>query len=552
MRNVLLRSAAICLLAAAALAACGDSRPERAACPPGKRCLEMGNSFDPITLDPHKSTGTWEDHILSDVEMGLTQDTADGSTIPGMAERWETSPDGLVWTFHLRDAKWSDGQPLTADDFVFSLHRILDPKVASEYAYLLYFIKNATLVNTGKAPLGSLGVRALDAHTLQLTLEHPAPYLPEIAKHTTMFPVPRHVVEKWGDAWSQPQHFVGNGAYKIVSWRLGDRVHVVKNPLFYDASSVCFDEINYYPTTDAISAERRVMRGELDVNADFQSNRIDFLRRTAGPFVRTHTYLGVSYLSFNAHYAPFKDRRVRLALDMAVDRDFITRKLLRGGQQAAYTFVPPGVANYTQAQAPDWAAWPFARRQAMARNLLQQAGYGPAHPLSIEIKHRNSPDPMLLMPAIQADWAAIGVNVTLAQQETQIAYQSYRARDFQVADAAWVADFNDAMSFLGLQKSDTGAQNYGDYASPAYDALLNASDQEPDVTKRADEMRRAETIMLNDAPLVPIFFYINKNLVNPHITGWMDDINDHHRSRYLCEKNTAVMGARGGNSPHRP
>jgi len=541
------------LVAAAALTGC-QGKPERAACPAGQRCLEIGNSFDPITLDPHKSTGTWEDHILSDVDMGLTQDAADGSTIPGMAERWETSPDGLVWTFHLRDARWSDGAPVTADDFVFSLRRILDPKLASEYAYLLYFIKNAARVNTGTpgATLDTLGVKALDAHTLQLTLEHPAPYLPEIAKHTTMFPVPRHVVEKWGDAWSQPEHFVGNGAYKIVSWRLGDRVHVVKNPLFYDAKDVCFDQINYYPTTDGVSAERRVKRGELDINNDFQSNRIDFLRREAPAFVHTHTYLGVSYLAFNAHYAPFKDPRVRLALDMAVDRDFITRKLLRGGQLPAYTFVPPGVANYAQAQAPDWAAWPLARRQATARALLAQAGYGPSHPLNVEIKHRNSPDPMLIMPAIQADWAAVGVNVSLAQQETQIAYQSYRARDFQVADAAWVADFNDAMSFLGLQKSDTGAQNYGDYANPAYDGLLNAADQESNLARRADEMRRAETIMLGDAPLVPIFFYINKNLVSPRISGWVDDINDHHRSRFLCEKNTAVLGATGGNSPRKP
>ena len=159
---------------------------------------------------------------------------------------------------------------------------------------------------------------------------------------------------------------------------------------------------------------------------------------------------------------------------------------------------------------------------------------------------------MLVMPSIQADWHEIGVDVSLAQNETQIAYQSYRARDFQVADAAWIADFNDAMSFLGLQKSDTGGQNYGDYASPAYDALLNAADQEPNAAKRADDMRRAETVMLADAPLVPVFFYINKNLVNPRITGWVDDINDHHRGRYLCAKNTGVPRPSDRNHPVQP
>jgi len=535
MRNVI-----VCLVAGLLLAACGASKPQRPPCPPGKLCLQLGNGAEPATLDPHKSTGTWEDRILSDLDMGLTQDDAAGRPVPGMAERWETSPDGLVWTFHLRDAKWSDGEPLTADDFVFSLRRILSPQLASEYSYLLYFIKNAAAVNAGKAPLETLGVKALDARTLQITLEHPAPYLPEIAKHTTMFPVPRHVVEKWGDAWSQPQHFVGNGPFKLVSWRLGDLVKVVRNPLFYDPGSVCYDEIDYYPTVDAISAERRVKRGELDVNADIQSNRIAFLRKDIPDYVRTYTYLGVSYLSFNAHVPAFQDKRVRVALDMAIDRDFITGKLLRGGQVPAYTFVPPGVANYSPATPPVWASWPLARRQAAARELLRQAGYGPGHPLTIEIKHRNTPDPMLVMPAIQADWSGIGVNVSLAQNETQIAYQSYRARDFQVADAAWIADFNDATSFLGLQLSDTGAQNYGDYKNPTYDRLLYLADHEPDVARRAQYLRQAESIMLADAPLAPIFFYTNKNLVNPKVTGWVDNIVDHHRGRYLCEKNTAV------------
>lgn len=538
-------------VALALLAGC-QGKPARPPCPAGKLCLQLGNGNEPVTLDPQKSTGTWEDRILSDVNMGLTQDDPQGNPIPGMAKSWETSDDGLVWTFHLRDAKWSDGEPLTADDFVFSLRRILSPKLASEYSYLLYFIKNAALVNGGKAPPEALGAKALDAHTLQLTLEHPAPYLPEIAKHTTMMPVPKHVVERWGDAWVQPAHYVGNGPFKLVSWRLGDYVRVVRNPYFYDAKSICYDEIDYYPTTDAISAERRVRRGELDVNADIQSNRIAFLRQEMPAYVRTHTYLGVSYLSFNSHVSAFRDRRVRLALDMAVDREFITRKLLRGGQVPAYTFVPPGIAGYTPAADPVWASWPLARRQAAARELLAQAGYGPNHPLRFEIKHRNSPDPTLVMPAIQADWQAIGVEVALVQNETQIAYQSYRARDFEVADAAWVADYNDAMSFMGLQRSDTGAQNYGDYANPAYDALLDAADHEPDVAKRAEDMRRAETILLADAPLVPVFFYINKNLVNPRITGWFDDINDHHRGRYLCEKKPAPHGPGDRNHPPGP
>ncbi|MDR3513473.1 MAG: peptide ABC transporter substrate-binding protein [Caulobacteraceae bacterium] len=535
-------------LSALILAGCKPERPLRASCPAHSLCLEAGNVSEPVSLDPPKTTGTWEDRIMGDTTIGLTQSSAAGRPVPGMATSWDVSPDGLVWTFHLRKALWSDGVPVTANDFVFSLRRLMDPRTASEYAYLLYFIRNAEAVNEGKAPLSALGVAALDDHTLQLTLTHPVPYLPEIGKHQTFYPTPQHVVERWGDAWSRPEHYVSNGPFKLARWAFGDHITVVKNPLFYDARSVCLDQIDYYPTSDAIAAERRVRRGELDTNADIQSNRIAFLRQPdqIPAYVHTHTYLGVAYLAFNSRdVAAFRDRRVRLALDMAIDRDFITRKLLRGGQVPAYTFTPPAVANYQPPPPPVWAGWPIERRQAAARALLAQAGYGPGHPLKIEIKHRNSPDPTLFMPAVQADWKAIGVTATLAQEEVQIAYQDYRLRNFQVGDAAWIADFNDAMSFLGLQQSQTGAQNYGDYDNPTYDALLAKADNEPDLGKRAAYLAKAEAIMLADAPVAPVYFYITKNLVNPNVTGFVDNAVDQHRARYLCFKGHGAAAPSG-------
>lgn len=531
--KTLLAGLAAFSLLALALAGC-TQKASRPPCPAGQVCLQMGNGSEPASLDPHKITGTWEDRIVSDLMVGLTTDDKDGKSVPGMAERWTTSPDGKTWTFYLRDAVWSDGVPVTADDFVFALQRIMDPKTASEYASLLYFIRNAQPVNEGKAAKDALGVRALSPKVLEITLEHPAPYLPELAKHQTMLPVPKHVVEKWGDAWSQPAHYVSNGPYLLKSWSLGDHVAAVKNPRFYDAKNVCVDQVNYYPTNDAIGAERRVRRGELDANADIQSNRIAFLRERMPDYVHTYTYLGVAYLAFNSAVPAFKDKRVRMALDMAIDREFITGKLLRGGQKPAYTFVPPGVANYTQAAAPAWAAWPLAKRQAEARRLLAAAGYGPNNPLKIEIKHRNTPDPMLFMPAVQADWKEVGVETALVQNETQIAYAAYRSRDFQVADAAWIADYNDAMSFLYLQQSSTGSQNYGDYKNPIFDDLLARADNEPDAKVRAAYLAQAEKIMLDDAAVAPVFFYVNKNLVSPKITGWADNIVDHHRTRYLC------------------
>ena len=525
--------AVLALVAAFALSGC-DRAPSRAACPAGKTCLHIGNGAEPISLDPHKIIGSWEHHILLDSFVGLTQEDADGVARPGMAERWEASADGLTWTFYLREAYWSDGVPLTADDFVFSLRRILSPSTASEYASLIYVLKGAQPIAEGKAAPETLGVRALSPRVLEIRLEHPAPYLLELAKHQTMYPVPRHMVEKYGDAWTNPAHFVSNGPYRIVAWRLGDYVKAVKNERFYEAEKVCVDEVYYHPTVDAISAERQVRRGELDISTDIQSNRIAFLQKEMPGYPRIHTYLGVSYLVFNPHDPALADVRVRQALSMAVDREFITQKLLRGGQKSAYTFVPPGVADYAGAKPPAWAAWPFERRQAEARRLLAQAGYGPGRPLTLEIKHRNSTDPMLIMPAIQADWKSIGVQATLTQNEVQIAYAAYRARDFQVADAAWVADYNDALSFLYLMQSSTGAQNYGDYKSPAFDTLIARADAEPDAARRAALLAQAESLMLEDAAVLPTYFYVNKNLVNPRITGWKANIVDFHPTRYLC------------------
>jgi oligopeptide transport system substrate-binding protein len=349
--------------------------------------------------------------------------------------------------------------------------------------------------------------------------------------------VPRHMVEKYGDQWTDPSHWVSDGPFIIKSWTLGDHIHAVKNPNFYDAASVCADEVNYYPTTDAISAERRVRRGELDLNVDIQSNRIAFLRRSdqIPAYVHVKTWLGTTFLGFNPNSNPaFRDVRVRQALTMAIDRDFITQKLMRGGQQPAYTFVPPGVANYPGSVPPHWAGWSFAKRMAEAKRLLAEAGYGPQHPLKFELKMRNSNDPELIYPAVQADWRTLGVEVSLFPEESQIAYSDYSARNFQAADIAWIADYNDALTFLTLQKSTTGPQNYTDYKNPAFDALLNRSDQEKDLAKRGQLLAQAEHMAMEDAAISPIYHYVSKNLVTPRLTGWQENLTDWHRTRWLC------------------
>ena len=525
----------VATIAALALAAC-QGAPQRAACPAGKVCLEYGNNSEPQTLDPGKANLVDEASVIGDLMMGLTTDAADATPIPGAAERWDVSPDGLVWTFHLREARWSDGHPVTADDFVYGLRRTLDPKTASIYAYLLYVLKGGQAVNEGKAPGETLGAAALDARTVQLTLAHPAPYLPELLKHQSFFPVPRHVVEKYGDGWVQPGRYVSNGPFRLTGWRLGDRVTAEKNPHFWDARNVCLDRVNYYPTPDVVTAERRVARGELDLNTRFQSNRYERLQKTLPGVAHTGVSLATAYLAFNTRDpGPFRDIRVRRALSMTIDREFITQKLLRAGQLPAYAFVPDITAGYVK-NGPKlrWAGLSFAARQAEARRLLAEAGYTAGRPLKLTITTPNNTDTLLLMEAVQADWRAIGVDVKLAQNETGVAFNAYRNRDFEVGSMSWYGDFNDPVTFLGLFKSDTGAQNYGDYRNPAYDALLAAADQEPDAGKRAQVLARAEQLILDDEAVAPIFFVVNRNLVSRRVTGWTDNAPNFHRARWMC------------------
>jgi oligopeptide transport system substrate-binding protein len=534
----LLRPILAFMAAAVLLGACsgGGGRP---ACPAGKLCMNIGNGAEPGTLDPAKSTGTWEANILRDLFEGLVTESASAEPIPGAAVSWTTSPDGLVWTFKLRKgAVWSDGYPVTADDFVFALRRVQDPATASEYSYLLNVIKGAKAINEGKAKPETLGVRAVDPLTLEIRLEHPAPYLLGLLTHSTAYPVPAHLIRRVGDAWIRPGNLVTNGPYTLAYWKLGDRIRTVKNPRYYAADQVCIDEVYYFPVSDYIAAERRVRRGEFDMSNRITANRVAYLRQPdqIPAYVHTHVWLTNAYLMFNAASPKFRDLRVRKAVALAIDREFIVNKARRAGETPAYSFVPPGIANYPRPARVRWADWPFEKRQAEARRLLREAGYTPEHPLRFEITHRGI-DHGVLWPAIQADLKAVGVEVSLVGAESQVAYAAFRARDFEVGDVGWVADFNDPINFLELNRSSTGAQNYGDYKNPAYDALLQEADQERDLARRAELLRQAEQLLLDDLPVVPLFFSPSTNLVNPDVTGWVDNVQDFHRKRWMCFRN---------------
>lgn len=514
------------------LSGCGDGQDTKSE----GTVLHRGNSAEPFTLNPHLASGTWENAILGDMFIGLFTENAAGQPTPGLAETWNISEDGKTWTFELLDAQWSDGVPVTAEDFVFSFRHAVSPETLSQYASLLFVIENAEAVNRGEKPGEELGVRALGPRTLEMKLAYPAPYLPGLLGHYVSFPIPSHVVKEKGDAWIQPENIQVNGPFKLTEWRTNDYIHVAKNPLFFDAENVCLDEVFFYPTVDNNSAERQMRDGRLDLNTDFPGQKLEFLNKQLPGYVRVHPYLGTTYFSFNTTLKPFDDKRVRNALAMALDREFMTREILKSGQIPATSLVPPGVANYPGSAHISWAGMTLDERRIKARELLAEAGFGPDNPLEFEYVYRNTRDNPRIAPAVQADWSDIApwVRVTIRGVETQILYANLRSGEFAVSDGAWIADYNDAQNFLYLFESRTGDINYSRYSNPVYDDLVDRSNKETDAGKRAALMVEAEQIMLDDMPVAPMWYEVNRALVDPKVTGWVDNIVDIHRSRYLC------------------
>ncbi len=545
-----LRSLSLALVAGASaltLAACGNGSDGADS---DLLVLHRGNSAEPLSLDPHKASGTWENNIIGDMFVGLFTENAAGEPIPGMAQSYTVSEDGLSWTFTLREAVWSDGEAVDAYDFEFALRRILTPDTLANYASLLYPIRNARAVNSGELQPEMLGVTAIDASTLQIDLEFPAPYLPGLLTHYTTFPVPQHVVEVHGDAWVQPQNIQTNGAYKLVQWRANDFVHVERNELFFDNSNVCIDEVFYYPTVDMPAAERRVRNGELDLNTDFTGQNLNFLREQIPGYVRVHPYLGIVYFSFNTTQAPFDDVRVRNALGMAIDRQFIAEDILRAGQIPAYSFVPPGVTGYPDTARIEWMDTPVEERRVMARQLLEEAGFGPDNPLRIEYTHRSTGDNPRVAPVVQQDWELIAdwVDVEIAQIETQIHYSNLRAGDYQLGDGGWIGDYNDAYNFLFLAESESIPMNYSRWQNEAFDSIVAEANLTLDADARGAMLAEAEQLMLDEMPYIPIVYYVNKALVNPSVTGWEDNIVHIHRTRYLCFADETQSASAGSDS----
>ena len=528
------RSFLVSASSAALLSACGQSAsvPSKIVAQSGV-VYYKGNAAEPSSLDPHHTQEAWAANIIGDLLVGLTTEDAAAKAIPGAAERWEQSQDGKTWTFYLRDHVWSDGQPVTADDFVYAWRRILDPKTAATYAYMLYAIKNAEPINTGKMPLTSLGAKALDPKTLVVELEHPVPYLLQLMMHMTTYPVPRHLIEAKGDAWAKPGTYVGNGAYLLKEWESNDHITVVKNPRFYDAGNVRVDQTVYYPTMDYVAALKRFRAGELDVQDRMPAQQIDWLRANMPEVLRLGPVLNTEYLLVNFAENPFGDPRIREALSLAVDRETIVNKLDRIGEPPAYNIVPPGIANYPHGAFLRFKNMPRPARVQRAQMLMQQAGYGPDNPLRTSLMIRSSAPTARRMPvAVQQMWNQIYVDVQILQLDTGIFYDRLQTGDFEIANPAWGADYNDPSTFLDLLHSGN-ANNYGHYHNPECDRLLDEAANQLDLEKRGHLLVRAEQIGLDDNAWMPINFWVSGALVRPYVKGWVDNVANVQRTRWI-------------------
>ncbi|HJP22366.1 MAG: peptide ABC transporter substrate-binding protein [Alphaproteobacteria bacterium] len=501
--------------------------------------LHRGNGAEPETLDVHKSSGVPEADIQRDLFEGLVAEAADGSFIPGAAASWTISDDGRTYTFKLRpDGRWSNGDAVTAGDFVYAFRRGVDPQVGSDYAFILWPITNAEKITKGKgANLESMGVRAVDDLTLEVTLRAPTPYFLGLLTHHQAYPVHRASLAAHGSKWTRPGNLVSNGAYRLADWVPQSHVTLVRNERFRAAASVAIDKIVYYPTEDGATELKRFRAGELDVTHDVPSDQVQWIEKNLAADFHNTPYLGTYYYSLNTKSGPFAGNvKLRHALALAIDREILTGKVTRAGEVPAYSWVPPGVSGYAQ-QRPAWSKIDQKSRNARARKFYFEAGYSKKKPLEVEILYNTSDNHKKIAVAVSAMWKkTLGVRTTLMNQEWKVYLTSRRALQFEICRAGWIGDYNDANTFLELLKGNVGPLNPAGYANPRYDALMAKAETATDMARRAELMQEAERLMLADMPIVPIYHYTTQHLITAAVRGWQDNIMDVHPSRWLSLK----------------
>jgi len=498
-----------------------------------EQVLHKGNGAEPQTLDPHRAQGVPEGNILRDLYEPLVMEAPDGELIPGAAESWMLSEDGRVYTFRLRqDGRWSNGDPVKANDWVFSLRRGLDPATLSVYSGILYPIKNAAAINRGELPPEKLGVRALDDLTLEITLETPTPFFLGLLNHSMAYPVHPASVAQNGERFARPGTLVSNGAYLLKDWVVQSHIELMRNPNFRENAATTIDRVFYYPIENADAVFARYRADELDFTTTIPIRQLEFIKASMPSDYVQSPYLGVYYYGLNTTKAPFKDQPgLRKALSMAIDREIITEKLSGAGELPAYGWVPE-VQGYQQQQ-PEWAMWTREQRHAKARRLYEEAGYTADDPLVVEILYNTSQDHKRLAIAISAMWKQVlGVETRLLNQEWKVYLQTRTLKNTQAFRSGWIGDYNDAHTFAELMHSKN-AQNDPGWVNLSYDALLEQAANEIDLQKRAKLLEEAERVLLDETPIIPIYFYISKHLIKPWVGGFEPNIMDHTYTKDL-------------------
>lgn len=481
----------------------------------------------PASLDPHKATGEKPDQVIGDLFEGLVADDAEGRPIPGQAESWTISPDGLTYTFYLREGlRWSDGAPLTADDFVFTFRRLLDPATAADFAYLQFPIKNAEAIATGKSEdIAALGVTAPDPRTVVITLERRTPYFLDALLQPGAYPLPRHVITAFGAEWAKPEYIVGNGPYKLVEAR-PELIRAVRNEVYHGATSVGITSV-VYQVLDEVTALTAFDEGRVDIATRFAA-RGGYQRK----ILHRAPALGLWYLALNSSAGALGRPEIRQALSMALDREALAAAI-GAGDLPAFGMVPRGVPGFkTNTYRPDWANRPLADRQAQARRLLTKLGFGPGKPLSLTLRTSKRDSQIKMGETVARMWGAIGITVDIVSTDIPIHQAALLKGDFTVAGARWILDYNDAADVLGLLASDH-PNNYRSYATPLIDAELAGARREADDNKRRVTLREIERRAMDDTALIPLYWMTSNSLVAPGVSGFHDNVRDVHRTRWL-------------------
>jgi oligopeptide transport system substrate-binding protein len=459
----------------------------------------------------------------------------DGHPVPGAAESWEISPDATVYTFHLRkNAVWSNGDPVTAHDFVDAYQRILTPSLGSEYAYMHYVVTNAEAFNTGKLKDFSLtGYKALDDYTLQVTLNSSTPYFLSLLMHHSWYPVHLPTIRKYGDPfergnkWTRPGRYVGNGPFVLDKWHVNDVIVVGKSPTYWDRARVRLNKIYFYPIESDDTEERAFRSGQLHLTETLPPSKIAYYKANLPEWLDIHPYLGTYFYRINVTRPPLNDKRVRRALALAIDREAIVKDVTRGGQMPAYFFTPPGTAGYTcRAQ--------LKEDVTEARRLLAEAGYpeGRGFP-TVKVLFNTLESHQKIAEALQQMWKKnLGIDVQLGNEEWKVYLDAQRTMDYQICRMAWIGDYDDPNSFLDMWLTGGGNNETG-WSNPEYDKLIEQAARTHDPSARFEVFQKAEAILLDEMPLIPIYFYTRVHLQRPEVKGWFPTLLDNHPYKYV-------------------